>query len=277
MTSHTIFTTAPFEIGDVPLGTLVPDVRYPNQDALTVYEVLTKDKFSKRVQKNFNGLLDSDKQTSLKVQLTRLLTLSAKNSKKSNITLKAETGWIYELLQPKALFKELCGKDEVRVWLREGLETQQDSYFVVGVRTFENAAVAKGLKSTKGLDVAGSVPVGEAVKANFGVNPGDAADLAAKVENTETENAEESFETEGELVYAIEYRKIIMKKRQPDTPILSNENVWRYYSENRVAGVEEGPFEEYETSLSDDKIPASTVYESLEDVDGEVLLLPVPS
>ena len=275
MTSHIIFTTAPFQVEDVPLGTLVPDVRYPNQDCLTIVEA-SSEKVSKRPQKNFNGILNSSKHKSFKVQLTKLLSLSANTSKNANITLKAEEGWIYELQQPRTVFKELCAKDEVRLWLREGLETQQDSYFIVGVRTFKNASVVRGLKSAE-VDVTRSAPVGQAIKANTAVDPGDAADLEAEVENTKTENAEESFKTEGELVYAIEYRKIIMKKRQPDAPILSNENVWRYYSENRVADGEGGPFEEYKTTLSEDKIPASTFYESLEDVDGEVLLLPVPS
>jgi hypothetical protein len=275
MTSRIIFTTAPFEVDDVLLGSLVPDVRYPNQDALTLIKPLSEDKFSKREQKNFNGVLDSDKQKSFRAQLTKLLTFSVKTSQSENLTLEAVKGWIYELRQPKTLFKELCGKNEVRTWLREGLETQQDSYFVVGLRTFEHAAVGKGLKSAKGVDVSGSVPVGEVVKANTALDPGDAADVEVEVENTETKNAEESFETEDELVYAIEYRKIIMKKRQPDTPILSTDNVWRYYSDNRVADGEDGPFEEYETSLSEEKIPADTLYKSLEDVDGEVILLPV--
>jgi len=278
MESHIIFTTAPFEVEDVPLGTLVPDVRYPNQDCLTISAASSK-QVSKRPQKNFSGILNSDKHKSFRVQLTKLLTLSASKSKGGNITLTAEEGWIYELLQPKKVFKELCTKDEVRIWLLEGLEGQQHSHFVVGTRTFKNASVVKGTKSTKEVEVAGSAPVGQVIKVNTGVDLGNAADLESKLENTKAENAEESFKTEGELAYAIEYRKIIMKKRQPDAPILSSENIWRYYSDDRTAGEEGGQFEEYEATLSEDTIPAtaSTSYEGVEDVDGEVLLLPVAS
>lgn len=276
MGSHIIFVTAPFEITDIPLGTLVPDIRYPNQDTLSIHKALPAEKFSKRPQKNLKGDLDSEHQKSLKAQLTKLLTLSAAKRNSENLRLQAEKGWIYELRQPKELFHELCATEELKVWLREGLEAQQESYFVVGVRTFENASVGRGLRSARAVAAGATVPVGEVVKANTGVSPGDAADVSAKVETKKREKAEESFETEGELVYAIEYRKVIMKKRQDSDPTLSKDNVWRYYSDTRTAGGEV-EYEEYETTLSEDEIRADAGLQSVEGVDHERILLPAHS
>jgi hypothetical protein len=271
MSSRIIFTTAPFHVDDIPLGSFVPDVRYPHQDALPS-KALPSEAFSKRSQKSFSGIMDSDKQKSFRIQLIKLVNFTAKGSNSENFTLRADRGWIYELRQPKALFKELCSTDEVRRWLREGLESSQNSYFVVGLRTFENAVVGKAIKSTKGMDVVGPPPTSLGIRRNTGIDPGEAT-----AENTRTGNAEESFETDGELVYAVEYRNIIMKKRQPDAPKLDSDNIWRYYSDTRVVVGEDRPFEEYEAILGDEDIEIDGPHEPLTDTDGETILLPITS
>jgi hypothetical protein len=275
MSSHKIFTTAPFYVDDVPLGTLVPDVRYPNQDALIVYATVPTEHFSKRPQHKLQGSLENEKNRSLVMQLTKLLRLSAGKSKQDNLFLKAEAGWIYELRQPKAYFKEICSKDEVRVWLREGLEQQLDSYFVLGLRTFQNTSVGKGEKDAKQLGLSATVPVGEVVRANTGVDIGDAANVKVDIDTSEKHDGSEAFETSEELVYAIEYRKILMKKRDPNSPpVLDKDNVWRYYSDNRVAsGGGEWPYEEFEVVLDDENLQFDGPLECINDVDGEPVLL----
>jgi len=276
MKSHTIFTTAPFHLNDVPLGSLIPDIRYPNQDALIMNRVLEDEEFSKREQIKFHGTLDGDKQRKFSLQLTKLLRHSASKSRSQTLSLNAEKGWIYELKQPKALFKERCSNDSVRTWLREGLEEQQESYFVVGFRTFQGTAVGKVYKSAKELELASTIPVDDLVKANTSVSPSDGVNVEMNVQKSEHLDEDESFEVNEELVYAIEYRRIHMKKRDSTLPAaLSKDNVWRYYSENRMVTEvgKEAPYEEYEALLAEDSLGIRDAADFVEDVDGSILLM----
>ena len=274
MASHTIFTISPFELGDVPLASLVPDVRYPNQDALTVLKTLPQDAYTKRPQADFSGQLSSDKRKPLRIQLTKLLSFSLHASNSDKINIKAQQGWIYELNQPKTLFKELCEQEQVRTWLREGLESQMKSYFVVGQRTFEDATVAVNQQTASTMGVGGSTFVKKLVQANSSIDLGDSAEAKAKVKFEKVDLEEGSFKVLGERVYALEYREIILKKKTPDDPSLSKDNIWRFYSDVRAADGEEPAYEDYEITLSDDLISDIGQYESIEDVDGEVLSLP---
>ena len=54
MSSSTfILTSAHYAKEDVPLASLVPDIRYPNQDALTKIEVRELDDYSGNIDKEF--------------------------------------------------------------------------------------------------------------------------------------------------------------------------------------------------------------------------------
>jgi hypothetical protein len=208
MSLKLIFSPAPFSLSDVPIASLVSDLRYPNQDALSVLTPEEPNDLSVRPQKDFKTLLESDATFSFHAHVTRLLRLSRGKSSRGTLDLSAKEGKIYELKSPKAIFRKLCGDPKVRTWLQEGIEDKQDTYFVTALRTSLDASINKGDRSERGIDVEGGVPVGEVVTTTTGAPFGDAADVTAGVDKSERLSGGESFRMEGEFIYAIGYRKL---------------------------------------------------------------------
>jgi hypothetical protein len=301
MHSVSIFTTAPYKPSDVPLGSLVPDIRYPNQDALDcVNELSQGPEISNRPQANFKGALGEDSSRSVLAQITKLLTLSHSRKKNQSLDIGAKTGWIYELKHPKQVFEELCKRDGVRTWLREGVSANFDSYFVVGVRTFKEAKVSKGEEKSSETGLDATVPVSEAIKANSGVDVGDAADLKLKGEDKKKVKGEESFDVDEEMIYAIEYRKIKVNMKiiqqtketkdakgkdgdkdkdndEGSIAKLGRDNTWRFYYDNRIAGEDAALGEEYEAELEEEDVNLPEGYEVVADQHGDMYLVPPSS
>lgn len=174
--------------------------------------------------------------------------MSHDRTHEGNLDLKAKKASIYELKQPTTLFRLACAEPEIRNWLKKGLEQDQHS-FVVGVRTFHDASVSRtagqGTSSGAGIDI----PVGEIVKANTGVSTGDTLDVTASVGKSGNKGIEESYETKGEYIYAICYRKVVLRTRLISEATLGRDNVWRMYSDDRDSGPVK--FEVCEADLED--------------------------
>lgn len=183
-------------------------------------------------------------------------------------------------------FRKLCGDPKVRTWLQEGIEDKQDTYFVTALRTFLDASINKGDRSEKGIGVEGGVPVGELVTTTTGAPFGDAADVTAGVEKSERLSGGESFRMEGEFIYAIGYRKVILKKLlEQGTATLERDNIWRLYSDTRVGDTRnfEVEYEVFEADIEDfdangegpeESEGETNRYTSITTPDGEEYLFP---
>jgi hypothetical protein len=256
MSPKLIFSPIPFSLSDVPIDSLVSDLRYPNQHALSVLTPEEPNDLSVRPQKDFKDLLESDTKFSFHAHVTRLLQLSRGKSSCGTLDLSAKEGKIYELKSLKAIFRKLCGDRKVRTWLQEGIEDKQDTYFVTALRTFLDASINKGDRSERGIGVEGGVPIGEVVTTTTttGAPFGDPADVTAGVDKSERLRGEESFRMEGEFIYAIGYRKVILKKLlEQGTATLERDNIWRLYSDTRVGNTRnfEVEYEVFEADIED--------------------------
>ena len=284
MGSKLVFSSVPFSTSDIPLGSLVPDPRYPNQDALSVLTVEDTE-ISVRPQKDFRGFLKSDATLSFQAQITRLLLLSRDKADTGTLDLSAKEGKIYELKAPKILFHKLCKEERVRTWLREGIEDNQDAYFVTAVRTFVDATVNKGAQLEKAIELKGGLPVGEIVTNTMGIPVGDSVDVSTSFRNTQKKSGEDSYRMEGEYIFAIGYRKVILKKLEGDEAKLGRDNIWRLWSDTRV-GVStnvESEHEVFEIDIEDTdtdgrafigSVGDGNSHTSIVSLDGEEYFLP---
>jgi len=119
-------------------------------------------------------------------------------------SVTADEARVYSLLQPKTVFKVLCDDNEVKKWLQDGYQDKQDSYLVIGYRTLLNAV------------------------------------LISRNHPSSTTQRNRNFETTGERIYSICYRKVRYRFIQSSVePALHSGNRWKSYFKIRGAKEEE--------------------------------------
>jgi len=112
----------------------------------------------------------------------------------------ADEARVYSLLYPKTVFKTLCDDEEVQRWLQDGYQDKQSSYLVVGYRTLLNAR------------------------------------LTSRTHSSSTRQGNRNFETTGERIYSICYRKVRYKFIQSSVePALQSGKRWKSYFKIRGA------------------------------------------
>ncbi|KAI6765456.1 hypothetical protein HG530_006526 [Fusarium avenaceum] len=161
------------------------------------------------------------------------LVLCREKSKTESLALEAVTGKVYELKSPEDLFKKICQDQEVQTKLTEQSQQRCDTFFVVGWRTFVDSKVETVGKERARTGATAKVPVGEAVKANFGVDIAGAADVKGGEESTTEKSGQESYGMEGEFVYAIQYRKVKANKPNLAASKIDRNSFWRVFTDNR--------------------------------------------
>ena len=71
MSATYIFTTSPWSKEAIPLGSIVPDRRYPNEDIIK--GTVTEEDFSVIIDNNFRGVVDKGSQTILQGTISAFL------------------------------------------------------------------------------------------------------------------------------------------------------------------------------------------------------------
>ncbi|KAF4947624.1 hypothetical protein FSARC_13926 [Fusarium sarcochroum] len=226
-----IFPPVPFSVEDIKLATLISDIRNPHQDPGPVLSTDPSTDWTVRTVLDVESSLGREKTSSFWAQVTRLLRLWLAKGEDENLVVKAKSSKIYELKNQRIF----C-------------EHQRRCYLIVGLRTFIDASLTRGDKSSEesALDI--KIPVGEALKAQTGVDVGEALDVGAGAGKAKSTTRREEYRFEGEMVFAIAYRKVIIDKVSEDkTPDLHVGNVWRMYDDVRG----ERPYEDYLIDLED--------------------------
>ena len=229
MKKQYLLCAVPYNLSDLPLGSFVPDPRYPNQDALSVITAEKDVDYS--VQHDFDGILETTSMFSFYAQITRLMNFSRSKSISSTLHSTAQTGKIYELKAPKTFFELACAEHKARTWLQEGLEQGVDSFFIVGLRTFRDASVVQSGRRRESRKGDGMLRAGDLLKANTGVSTVDALDIKPGAEKKDGKRSWESSHTKGEKVYAVCYRKVKLSLRSVSDATLGKDNIWKLYSD----------------------------------------------
>jgi len=240
MPKNLVFTPIPFNLTDIPLATIVPNILTPTEDTLSVITP-SPEEIRIRDQGKFNGALESDIATSFFGQITKLFGFSRHNSENHSMTVHSNEGKEYELKSPKTIFRKLCDKEEVLDFLRDGVKNEEPSWFVTSLRTFTDAKVEIGGGSGKSWSIEGAVPAGQLAGSIGGIPTGKALDVSGGARRTNTLIGDESFEVKGERVFAIEFRKIIVKKREGNASAKLKEGtaVWKTSLDVRASTEEE--------------------------------------
>ncbi|KAK6356068.1 hypothetical protein TWF718_000442 [Orbilia javanica] len=223
-----ILTNRFYPKNSISLGSIVPDRRYPNQDALTAEICLEEGSdFSLSIDKNFSDFVDTRAKSDsvFKQAIIKLFLLPLVKGVEGDIQVFSEESCVYLLQQPRELFKRLCDLPNVKSWLEDACVGKRPVYFIVGYRTVLNARfVAKEIKPPRSRRLPPGV--GQTTRYN----------------------------TTGERIYAICYRKVKFENlKKGRGEILDSTNEWRMFSHHRDAGTEEDQIVVVDISSEDEK------------------------
>ncbi|KAF3930042.1 hypothetical protein ABW19_dt0202579 [Dactylella cylindrospora] len=204
-----ILTSQLYSKEDISLASIIPDLRYPNQDALMGTQLKEGSDFSVTLDKNFSDLMSTKAKSNSAFRKTiGRLFVSPSVTEVREIQVFAEESRVYLTRQPRALFKQLCKISDVRDWLYSFCVSEESVYFIVGYRTLLNARfVGKGITTT--------------------ISTGSKNDV---------------YQTTGERIYALCFRRInskLIKKGNMNSEILESTNHWKVLTEDRAAGDED--------------------------------------
>lgn len=252
MASKLILTDVPFTLETIQLGSLIPNARYPHQDALAAKPATVDKDYTARKQKNFKTLLNSEHALSFSAYLTKLLSIEHDSGRKAHLELSSLEGVVYEMSQPKKWFKDLCTMAEVREWLQEGIDDGQDAFMITGFRTLKDAKLDQHGYSSAQTKAQANIPVGDAIGA---IAAGEVANVGTKGSHISKQEQLDSAEMEGERIYAICYRKVKFRWHQRssvDDAFLQSRNIWRTLSDTRSDAEEDGKLLEVDIEDSDE-------------------------
>ncbi|KAK6337162.1 hypothetical protein TWF718_009946 [Orbilia javanica] len=195
---------------DVILASLVPDRRYPNQDALVEVHLEKWKDYSISVDRNFSEFVKSNAKSNsgFKRALSKIFLSPAVKEVGGDVQILAEESRVYMMRQPRNVFKQISTLPSVREWLTSFYLSSEDVYFIVGYRTLVNAQF-----------VAADLKVDRKARQNRS-QPGPRENYR--------------YETTGERIYAICFRRVNVTALQSgDTSMLDSTNCWRVFTEDR--------------------------------------------
>lgn len=253
-----VLTIFPFNVSDIKLASLVPSIKSPHQDALHLERELSPEEISGRNAKNFHGHIFDQKDSRLISKLTNFASFSASSSKAAGLNLDSMSGWIYELRQPNALFRELCaqaqeadnpsshqesGKKSERKDHKQRLENKYETglseYFITGFCTFVDAKMETWNEDNNAKTGFANVPVGKiATAASHGAAApiADSLDVSVEAGKTETHGGSSDLWAPGERVFAVSYQRVkfrLFKRGNVDAASINGTTQWIMINQTR--------------------------------------------
>jgi hypothetical protein len=253
MGTKLILTDVLFTLEDVRLGSLIPNIRNPHQDALAPITAIQGKDYTVRTQKNFKTLLSSEHKSSFTTYFTKLLSIEHDSASKEHLELSSKEGMIYEMNQPKKWFKDLCKLKEVQDWLQEGIDDGQDTFMIIGYRTLKDAKLEQRGEAASQTKFQADVPIGEAISA---AASGGVANVGLKGNHASREEHEDTAEMEGERIYALCYRRVKHswhEQKSVNNAFLQSRNIWRTFSDTRTDDDDDGKFLEVDIEDYDEE------------------------
>ncbi|QKX59522.1 uncharacterized protein TRUGW13939_06656 [Talaromyces rugulosus] len=190
-----------YERDEIQLASLVPNIKYPNQDALVATSVKREEDVSICVDQALNEYFPvkpTPTDTSIVHLLSRVFALPDSQPAASHWRVQATESRTYMLRQPRTIFKQICAHSDVREWLEESFMESQPAYFIVGYRTALNAKLTWEDDDTNPRYIS------------------------------------------GERIYAICYRQISFRfLKGAESAFLAASNYWNLFSDGRGAGSNE--------------------------------------
>lgn len=215
---------------EILLGSLIPDIRYPNQDAHRA--AIKEPDVSVRVDHAFEEYF-ADKSVPgswIKKIISKVFSTSDISASTAHWHVEADESRNYMLAQPRALFEHVCSLPYTRAWLEDCFQYGDTVYLIVGYRTALNARLTHK-------------------------NAGESMSPST------------SRRISGERIYAACYRKVEFRSlKGVQSAYLTTKNCWKLFSDAR-SGKRNNDF--LEVNIQDENVTAVDMDNSFYFTEGE--------
>ncbi|KAF1938275.1 hypothetical protein EJ02DRAFT_458028 [Clathrospora elynae] len=249
------FTTVPFELDQIPVGSLVPNLIEPDVDIWSPPPNLDHKTLSVRrnPHNDFRSAFGRGSKSDILANLTKYFKATCEISKSADLNINAESGFEYKFLQPQDAFNTICALPSTRQWIQREMEKPAHKIsFITGYRTFVNAEIRVGTTRQLNTNVEGEVPVGMSA----GIpKVGDTLDAKLAAGRESHALANEAMKVPGERIFLLYYREVKFHFWRPsaENPLLASDTRWLEITgkENRSDGKSEDDVECIEADIVD--------------------------
>ena len=236
---------SPLPKGTVACGDLTLDPSQPHNNIIPFPSNLTLDTRSAPI-KDIHTLQGTGVAADVGVQLTTFLKAQAQALHLDQIIINAPQATRYLVYNSETSFREACGSEVIRTWLKEHvLDEGRTAAMVVGMYTYSNASYTHTHSNQLGGRASGTIPTGT-INANT-IGGAHAAALN-----------HQAFNMPEEHIFAIEYKNVKFKawakKKVEEAKLEQKPNRWEVFFGDRSKGAPEEDIENiFEFNLDDDE------------------------
>lgn len=192
----------------VSLGRFVINVDEPHQDFHDPASEHNSDVMEK-VETHYSNTHHAARNRQFVLDLTSFVSSSFSKQAKTSISITADESKTYYLNNSGQWFRDAMQIESTRKWIERTIDEGEDIYIVVGYHTLLNARVMdqRGGQSNSGGKLEG--PTSAILAATGVLVPiGNLVDPDVAGSRGRTEDEQRYFEAQGELVCAVQYRKV---------------------------------------------------------------------
>jgi hypothetical protein len=218
----------------VRLGRLVLDIHAPWQDFCPKTLIpLTADDILTAPFLHVKEIVERTRDTKFHASLSEALSGVLGKQQTSSVSIAAPRGTTYTILNSGYHFEQICRDADVRAWIERAIMYGYPVFMVVGFITLMDAKVVGSIHTSSQVQGDVTVPVTNIVTSGVGaVVPstlGAILDSGIGVDKLISDVAKASYESPGEKVFAVQYRKVKYEwfnGKKVETAFLERGNRW---------------------------------------------------
>jgi hypothetical protein len=226
-----ILQQRPWSLEAVSLGRFVQSTTDPHRD---FHDAAEDDPVKPLVTKlaNLSSVGKSASGRSFGSNLCDLLTSDSSGQRESKVNIDSADARTYQLQNQSAWFKSVVEKDSTQKWLEGTFKSGEKAFLVVGFLTLADARTSQQTSSDASTRGSAKAPLSAALAAGGIVLPIDIGSPQIGFSSNRRQMAKDEFNAPGELVYAVEYRRVavsgFLRKRVEQASLKSNQwvGVW---------------------------------------------------
>jgi hypothetical protein len=221
-----ILQQRPWPLEAVSLGRFVQSTTDPHRD---FHDAADDDPVKPLVTKlaNLNSVGLSAAGRTIGSNFCDFLTSDSSGQCESNVNVDSADARTYQLQNQTAWFKSVVEKDSTHKWLEGTFKSGEKAFLIVGFLTLSDAQTSQQISSDASTGSSAKAPLSAALAAGGVVLPIDIGSPQIGFSSNRRQIAKDEFNAPGELVYAIEYRRVVvsgfLRKRVEQASLQSNQ------------------------------------------------------
>jgi len=189
-----------YRLGDVALGSLVPDKEHPNEESQDPPLLVLDTDYNKRSEIDYGFSVKSYSKSFIGLMLTKFIAADGQRKREDEFYVKTAERNVYTLRSPKAVIRKICDDKRTQFWLEDNIGGKV--HMVTEIYTLTDPKLFTFRSSgTK----AGAKVLLPFTSATVGTSAGDGK---IKAGHEGKHERSEQMQAVGERIYQIRYKKV---------------------------------------------------------------------